>query len=80
MSRGTDVHDQQQDERDTPRHHGFTFCVVGDWVAPGTVVGYVGDSGNAAGTPTHLHYGVYTPLWQAVNPYPLLKKGGRSAG
>ncbi len=58
----------------------YSALKVGDWVAPGTVVGYVGDSGNAAGTPTHLHYGVYTPLWQAVNPYPLLKKGGRSAG
>ena len=47
---------------------------VGDWVEVGTVVGYVGDSGNAAGTPTHLHYGVYTPAWKAVNPYPLLRK------
>lgn len=49
---------------------------VGDWILAGTVVGYVGDSGNAAGTPTHLHYGVYTPMWSAVNPYPLLKRGG----
>ncbi len=46
----------------------------GDWIAAGTVVGYVGDSGNAKGTPPHLHYGVYTPLWTAVNPYPLLEK------
>jgi peptidoglycan LD-endopeptidase LytH len=47
---------------------------VGDWIVRGTVVGYVGTSGNAAGTPPHLHYGVYTPTWQAVNPYPLLKR------
>ena len=47
----------------------------GDWVQPGTVLGYVGDSGNARGTPTHLHYGVYTPTWRAMNPYPLLRKG-----
>ncbi|ULH15748.1 M23 family metallopeptidase [Deinococcus sp. KNUC1210] len=47
---------------------------VGEWVTVGTVVGYVGDSGNAKGTPTHLHYGVYTPMWTAVNPYPLLRK------
>jgi peptidoglycan LD-endopeptidase LytH len=46
----------------------------GDWIRAGTVVGYVGDSGNARGTPPHLHYGVYTPGWQAVNPYPLLDK------
>jgi peptidoglycan LD-endopeptidase LytH len=49
---------------------------VGDWIGAGAVVGYVGDSGNAAGTPTHLHYGVYTPMWSAVNPYPLLNRGG----
>ena len=47
---------------------------AGDWIEQGTVVGYVGDSGNAAGTPTHLHYGVYTPGWTAVNPYPLLDR------
>ena len=47
---------------------------VGDWIERGTVVGYVGDSGNAAGTPTHLHYGVYTPGWTAINPYLLLDR------
>ena len=44
---------------------------IGDWVEPGWVLGYVGDSGNAKGTPTHLHYGIYVE-GQARNPYPLL--------
>jgi murein DD-endopeptidase MepM/ murein hydrolase activator NlpD len=48
---------------------------VGDWVEAGKVLGYVGDSGNARGTPTHLHYGIYTMSGEAIDPYPLLKPG-----
>ena len=43
----------------------------GDYVTPETVLGYVGTSGNAQGTPPHLHFGVYTPTG-AINPLPLL--------
>lgn len=44
---------------------------AGDRVAVGDVLGYVGNSGNAQGTPTHLHYGIYA-MSGAINPYPLL--------
>lgn len=44
----------------------------GDWVEEGDLLGFVGDSGNAAGTPTHLHYGIYSPGGEAQNPHPLL--------
>jgi murein DD-endopeptidase MepM/ murein hydrolase activator NlpD len=50
----------------------FADFDAGDVVAPGDVLGYVGDTGNAKGTPPHLHYGIYTPSTGAVNPWPLL--------
>ncbi len=39
-------------------------------VTPDTVVGFVGNTGNASSTPPHLHFGVYEN--GAENPYPLL--------
>lgn len=44
---------------------------VGDRVSTRTVLGYVGTTGNAQGTPPHLHFGVYT-FNGAINPLPLL--------
>jgi murein DD-endopeptidase MepM/ murein hydrolase activator NlpD len=44
---------------------------VGNRVTPRTVLGYVGTTGNAQGTPPHLHFGIYT-LNGAINPLPLL--------
>jgi murein DD-endopeptidase MepM/ murein hydrolase activator NlpD len=50
----------------------------GDLVMPGDIVGYVGDTGNARGTPPHLHYGVYTGAG-AINPFPLLQQDQSAA-
>ncbi|MDQ1474580.1 MAG: peptidoglycan LD-endopeptidase LytH [Bryobacterales bacterium] len=43
----------------------------GDEVTPETVIGYVGNTGNARTTPPHLHFGVYN-AGGAINPLPLL--------
>ncbi len=44
---------------------------VGQWVTPDTTLGFVGTSGNANGTPPHLHLAVYTPDG-AIDPLPML--------
>lgn len=50
----------------------------GQYVTPETLLGYVGNTGNAVDTPPHLHLGIYagasylTCNWDAENPYPLL--------
>jgi murein DD-endopeptidase MepM/ murein hydrolase activator NlpD len=44
---------------------------AGQVVNAGDVLGYVGRTGNAHGTPFHLHYGIYR-RGTAENPYPRL--------
>lgn len=57
--------------------HAATLS-VGDRVEPGTVLGTVGTTGNARGTPPHLHFGVYGP-GGAIDPLPLLHAGEAAA-
>jgi peptidoglycan LD-endopeptidase LytH len=52
----------------------------GDIIHQGDVLGYVGDSGNARGTPCHLHFEFRTIRAGILNPYPLLCKRSRVSG
>ncbi|MGS1078296.1 M23 family metallopeptidase [Pseudoxanthomonas beigongshangi] len=49
----------------------------GDVVAAGTPLGTVGSTGNAKGTPPHLHFGIYTRDG-AQDPLPRLRAGAAS--
>jgi murein DD-endopeptidase MepM/ murein hydrolase activator NlpD len=47
----------------------FASVHGGDAVAAGTLIGYVGNSGDAITTPCHLHYGIYSGIRTAHDPY-----------
>ncbi len=64
-----------------PARERYYYAHLQDWreglrrgevVGAGSVLGYVGDSGNAKGTPPHLHWGIYGPDG-AYDPLPLLR-------
>lgn len=44
----------------------------GQSVTKGQLLGWVGDSGNAENTVSHLHFEIHDPARQAIDPYPSL--------
>lgn len=45
-------------------------------VQAGDIVGYIGNTGSAAGTRPHLHFGMYLEGGVVINPYPTLVANG----
>jgi len=71
-----------------PARERYYYAHLDDWreglaegevVSEGSVLGYVGDTGNAAGTPPHLHWGIYGANG-AYDPLPLLRAHRPAAG
>lgn len=53
--------------------------ISGDSVVPGDVIGYCGNSGNAIGSPPHVHFGLYRSDGEAINPVSDLVRWLRTA-
>lgn len=52
----------------------------GQRVAPGDTLGLVGNTGNAKGTPPHLHFGIYQYGSGAVDPFPFIANLNKKPG
>ncbi len=65
---------------DGARNEPVAGIRVGATVKAGDLLDYVGDSGNAESTPSHLHFELHRPGGAVTNPYPhLLRAAGASS-
>lgn len=53
-------------------HLDTQLVSTGDHADPGDTLGLIGSTGNARGTPPHLHFGIYSRGEGAIDPYSFL--------
>ncbi|MEZ5230764.1 MAG: M23 family metallopeptidase [Acidimicrobiales bacterium] len=53
-------------------HNSLNAAATGERVAGGQVIAYVGNTGNAAFTPPHVHFELHPAGQEDVNPYALV--------
>jgi peptidoglycan LD-endopeptidase LytH len=82
------VWDPARRQRQYYAHLSRAVVRIGEPVNAGDVIGYVGNTGNAAGTPPHLHFGIYALAEGPIDPLPFVsgparpqpRRGTSSAG
>src|SRR5205085_10904218 len=70
---GTSYFLEGDDGREYFGAHLESYSGASGHVAIGTVIGYVGNTGDAAGGPTHLHFEIHVG-GSPIDPYPTLKQ------